>query len=207
MQGRSTSLLDILNLALGLLGCEPVDDYDDTGSKSADKVKRFIPMSIDKMQRDYIWKELLTTGILISVLDKPRYYEIPSDCLRPMGAKIDLSGEEVQTWIGSTISMKYEVIGQELMINYESDEPVDLFYVRREDDPTKWSSELEECICICIAMRACFLVTDNQNLLQQLQQDLLALTLPKARELQSKYAKNYSKHLPSGFSNLQARLG
>jgi hypothetical protein len=170
-------------------------------------VKRFIPMSIDKMQRNYTWKELLTDATLSPVVDKPRHYSLPADCLRPLGARLDLSGEETQTWIGSTVDLKYEIIGQEIVVNYESDEPLDLHYVRRDDDPTKWSSELEECICLCIAMRACFLVTDNQNLLQQLQQDLLALTLPKSRELQSKYASSSSKHLPSGFSNLRARIG
>ena len=56
-------------------------------------------------------------------------------------------------------------------------------------------------------MRACFLITDNQALLDQLRGDLLQLTLPKARELQSKYARNYNRYLPSGFSNLRTRIG
>jgi len=206
VQGRSTTLLDILNLSLGFLGVDEVADYDITNSTAADKCKRFMLLSIDKMQRDYIWKELLKTDTLVPVVDKPRFYEIPADCLRPMGAQIDTENY-TPTWAGASISLLYNVVGQELELNYEYDgTAVDLFYVRRDDDPTKWSSELEESIALCVAMRACFLVTDNQNLMQQLTGDLLSLTLPKARELQSKYAKNYAKLLPSGFSNLQARL-
>ena len=205
MQGRSTSLLDILNLSLGFLGVDEVADYDITNSTAADKCKRFMLLAIDKIQRDYIWKELLTTETLVAVVDEPLNYTIPSDCLRPMGAKLPLPSTP-ETWIGASVDLKYDVVGQDLVLNYETTDDVEMFFVRRDDDPTKWSSELEESIALCVAMRACFLVTDNQNLMQQLTGDLLSLTLPKARELQSKYAKNYAKLLPSGFSNLQARL-
>jgi hypothetical protein len=206
MQGRSTSLHDILNIALAFLGVDEVDDYDITDSTAADKAKRFMLLSIDKMQRDYIWKELLTTVELVPVFETPRFYQIPTDCLRPMGASIDLATYTPTTTYAALHNLRFDVIGQELETNYETDSPVNMFYVRRDDNPTKWSSELEECVALCVAMRACFLVTDNPNLLGQLQTDLLALTLPKARELQSKYARNYSTYLPSGFSNLQARL-
>jgi len=205
MQGRSTSLLDILNLSLGFLGVDEVTDYDTPNSTAADKCKRFMLLAIDKIQRDYIWKELLTTETLVAVVDEPLNYTIPSDCLRPMGAKLPLPSTP-ETWIGASVDLKYDVVGQDLVLNYETTDDVEMFFVRRDDDPTKWSSELEESIALCVAMRACFLVTDNQNLMQQLTGDLLSLTLPKARELQSKYAKNYAKLLPSGFSNLQARL-
>ena len=160
---------------------------------------------IDKMQRDYIWKELLTTETLVGVVGHPFNYSIPTDCLRPMGAKMPVP-DTPETWIGASIELTYDVVGQDLVLSYETTEDLDLFFVRRDDDPTKWSSELEESVALCVAMRACFLVTDNQNLMQQLTGDLLSLTLPKARELQSRYSKNYAKLLPSGFSNLQARL-
>lgn len=207
MQGRSTSNLDILNLALAFLGVDEVTDFDVTNSKGADKVKRFYNLVIDQIQRGYIWKELLTRTELVAVVDKPRFYDIPDSCLRPMGTRIDLTGlPQTTTFYDSTLGLRYDVEGQEIEVNYETDEAVELFHIRREDDPTKWSSELEEAIALGMATRACFLVTDNTNLLAQLQQDLHALTLPKARELQSKYAKNYSTLLPRGFSNLQARL-
>lgn len=206
MQGRSTTLLDILNLSLGFLGVDPVTDYDNTGSTAADKCKRFMLLAIDKMQRDYIWKELLTTEVLDVVVDEPFNYSIPTYCLRPIGAKLP-TPTVPETWIGASVTLQYDVIGQDLVLNYETTDDVELFFVRRDDDPTKWSSELEECVALCVAMRACFLVTDNPNLLQQLTGDLLSLTLPKARELQSKYAKSYPTYLPSGFSNLRARIG
>ena len=205
MQGRSQTLLDILNIALGMLGVDPVTDYDNTNSTAADKAKRFMLLSIDKMQRDYIWKELLTTRTLVKVAGEDYNYTLPDDCLRPMGANFGL-GTPI-TWLGAQQQMHYDVEGQELKVTFNTDEPVELFFVRREDDPSKWSSELEECVAICIAMRACFLVTDNQMLLEQLRGDLLQLSLPKARELQSKYARNYNSHLPSGFSNLRTRIG
>lgn len=205
MQGRSTSLLDVLNIALGMLGVDQVYDYNTTNSTAADKAKRFMLLSIDKMQRDYLWKELQTTQVLDKVIGDDYAYVIPYNCLRPMGAKIDM-GAPV-TWLGAQQQMQYEVEGQELKVTFNTDEPVELFFIRREDDPTKWSSELEECVALCVAMRACFLVTDNQALLDQLRGDLLQLTLPKARELQSKYARNYNRQLPSGFSNLRTRIG
>jgi len=205
MQGRSSTLLDILNLSLGFLGVDPVADYDNTGSTAADKCKRFMLLAIDEMQSNYLWKELLTTEELTLVVDKPRFYAIPSRCLRPVGALLDFS-DQPETWIGAGVSLKYQVVGQELEVNYETDSPLNLFFVRRDDDPTSWSSELERCVAYNVAINACFLVTDNQNLYQSLETKLNALTLPKARELQSKYAKNYPTYLPSGFSNLQARL-
>lgn len=205
MQGRSTSLLDVLNIALGMLGVDQVYDYNTTNSTAADKAKRFMLLSIDKMQRDYLWKELQTTQVLDKVIGDDYAYVIPYNCLRPMGAKVDFG--QPTTWLGAQQQMQYEVEGQELKVTFNTDEPVELFFIRREDDPTKWSSELEECVALCVAMRACFLVTDNQALLDQLRGDLLQLTLPKARELQSKYARNYNRQLPSGFSNLRTRIG
>ena len=205
MQGRSTSLLDVLNIALGMLGVDQVYDYNTTNSTAADKAKRFMLLSIDKMQRDYLWKELQTTQVLDKVIGDDYAYVIPYNCLRPMGAKVDFG--QPTTWLGAQQQMQYDVEGQELKVTFNTDEPVELFFIRREDDPTKWSSELEECVALCVAMRACFLVTDNQALLDQLRGDLLQLTLPKARELQSKYARNYNRQLPSGFSNLRTRIG
>lgn len=188
-----------------MLGVDQVYDYNTTNSTAADKAKRFMLLSIDKMQRDYLWKELQTTQVLDKVIGDDYAYVIPYNCLRPMGAKVDFG--QPTTWLGAQQQMQYEVEGQELKVTFNTDEPVELFFIRREDDPTKWSSELEECVALCVAMRACFLVTDNQALLDQLRGDLLQLTLPKARELQSKYARNYNRQLPSGFSNLRTRIG
>lgn len=202
MQGRSTSLLDVLNQSLALLGADADTSYDTPDTEAGLKMKPFIPRAIDEIQRAYFWQELLTQEVLVLIVDETNKYAIPDSCLRPIGIKLDAEIEQQLPYLGKRL-LKYEVIGN--VVTSFAEEP-ELFFIRRDDDPTKWSSELDDCICLASAVNAGFSITDNAPLIQMRQTQLETLVLPKARQLQSKYKTNVAKMLPRGFSQLAVRM-
>ena len=203
MTGRSNDLLDVMNQALALLGADPDTSYDNPDTAGGVKLKPFLPRAIDEIQRGYFWKELLTQNPLTAVVGEEGRYDIPADCLRPIGIKLDPTvTQENPRYAG--LMLKYEIVGQEVRTIATDPE---LFYIRREDDPTKWSSELDDAVCLAAAVNSGFTITDNAPLVQMRQTQLEQLVLPRARLLQSKYATNLAKYVPRGFSQLNIRMG
>lgn len=203
MQGRSDDLLDVLNLSLGLLGEIAVTSYDDPDTEAGKKAKRFIEFTIDEVQRDYIFQELITVDTLSSA-GESYHYAIPDDCLRPMGIRLSSYGDPDLHPLLQATGSTYQVEGNEIITTSSNPE---LLYIKRNDDPTKWSSELEQLIVLKLAVNAGYLITDNTQLIQMLEAKYENLALPKAKQLQSKYKRKPAKYMPTGFENLLARLG
>ena len=203
MTGRSTSLLDVLNHALALLGADPDISYDSPDTEAGRKMKPMLLRSIDEIQRGYFWKELLTQEALTLVSGETIHYSIPASALRPIGIKLAPDTVQAYSALGA-LALAYEIIGQEVITIAEDPE---LFFIRREDDPTKWSSELDDSICLAAAVNSGFTITDNAELVKMRQTQLEQLVLPRARLLQSKYATNLAKYMPRGFSQLRTRIG
>ena len=200
MSSISTDLKDVLNLSLGLLGEDAITDYDNPDSEAGIKMKRFMEFSINEVQRDYLWSELSTQTALLSS-DVDYEYDLPTDCLRPLGIRLNTVGVELHPFF-SNIEQSYILEGGKLT-TYAT-EP-ELFYIRSEIDPTKWSSEMEHCITLKLAINSGLLVCDNGGLVQMYEQKYEAMSLPRAKMLQSRKKTNVTKFIPEGFDNLATR--
>lgn len=205
MTGRETNLLGILNLSLAHLGEDEVLSFESPDSEAGIKLKRFIYQSIDEVQSNYLWQELLSTKTLTA--DTTDYYDgrnrfpLPDDCLRPLGLRLT----------STTVSHPYITFNQpEYLVEGDyiitSADDADLFYIKRDDDPVNWTSELQRCVAMSAAIDAAYLITDEAGITKNLIQKFEQITLPRAKLLQSKYKRNRGKGMPEGFSNLYARI-
>lgn len=201
MSSISTDLKDVLNLSLGLLGEDAITDYDNPDSEAGIKMKRFMEFSINEVQRDYLWSEL-STQIALVTSGVDYEYNLPADCLRPLGIRLNATSAEALHPFFTKLEQSYVLEGGKLT-TYASDP--ELFYIRSEVDPTKWSSEMEHCITLKLAVNAGLLVADNGGLVQMYEQKYEAMSLPRAKMLQSRKKTNVTKFIPEGFDNLATR--
>lgn len=203
MSSFSTDLKDVLNTSLGLLGEDEVTDYDSPDTEAGIKMRRFVDFSIREVQRDYLWVELGTKSTLTPTSGGEDYeYDLPSDCLRPLAIRYPSGSIQGHPYFND-LKPTYYLEGSSLFTTAESPE---LFYIRHEDDPTLWSSELENCIILKLAINSGYLITDNASLIQMYEQKFEALNLPKAKQLQSRKKTNTIKYIPDGFVNIQTRM-
>lgn len=198
MSSRSNNLLDVLNLVLAKLGEIEDSSYENPDTDAGKKVKRILPSAIDEVQREYLWSELITSAPLLST-DTEYEYEIPADSLRPLD--IIFPELPIHPYLES-YSGAYELKGNKVITM--SADPI-LEYIKRSDDPTEWSSELEDCIVLNAAINSGYLVTDNSSLINSYTQKYESLNLPRAKTLQAKKNTNVAKHLPANFRRLRAR--
>lgn len=195
----SNDLKDVLNLSLGLLGEDSITDYDTPDTEAAIKMKRYMDFSIVEVQRDYLWQELVTQSALLSS-DEEYEYVMPDDCLRPLDV-VGGDSLEIHPYF-EDFNYKYELVGN-VIKTYASDP--ELIYIKSELDPTQWSSEMEHCIALKLAINAGYLVTDNSAHIQRLEQKYEGLSLPKAKQLQSKKKTNATRFLKDNFINRRVR--
>lgn len=200
MKGRSITLLEIANKALGLLGEDPITTLDPPDTEAGIKLLTFFYDSIDEVQSSFYWHEL-TAQVLIGELDTANDLPmLPDDCLRPLGV-LDggLEGLEPTTLTKmlEQSSYRYKVEGNALITPFTDGY---LHYIRRSDDPTEWTAELQRCVYHCAAVNAAQLITSDSNIGSNILQKYEALVQPRARNLQSKY-KNSGVKYPHRFTN------
>ena len=210
MQGRAATLTDVANEVLGLLGEDPITDIDAPDTKAGTKLKVHFYTSIDEVQGSFFWQELITIETIAADetdhYDNRKRYALPVNCLRPMGVRLRKEeGAELPPTTYTRLMEKsdelYDVEGNWLLTYAES---VDILYIAREDDPTKWTSELLNTIVHCAAVNSGQSITDDPQIVSNLLQKYEQLVKPRAKQLQSKYKTN-DRDLPRGFSYWKAR--
>lgn len=205
MKGRSTSLLDIANKALGLLGEDSLTSIDPPDTEAGRKLMLFFYDSIDEVQSSFYWHELIEV-VKVSDLDTndDDLPLLPEDCLRPIhvseGAFEDLPPTTFTRLLEQT-SYRYRVEAGAL-ITPATD--ANLYYIRRSDDPEEWTAELQRCVYHCAAVNASQLITQDSNIGRNILEKYEALVQPRARNLQSKY-KNSGVKYPQRFNNNRIR--
>lgn len=205
MPGRSTTITDIANLALSLLGEDAVTDIADPDTEAGVKLKRWLYQSIDEVQSEYLWRELKThvadvTPDATDHYDGRKRYALPSDCLRPLGFKITDDSSALNPLvrqIGGYDDLEYEICGDFLITNMDS--TIDIIYIQRNDTPTSWTPELERCVAYNVAIKTGQNITSDMGVVKNLIVYYQTRIEPKARRLQSHYKGN-KKFLPRNYT-------
>ncbi len=202
--------MDVLNRALTLLGEKECTNWDSPSTGAGIKVKPWVLESIDEVISSFLWQEVMTSLDIEKEADlspdgRSRFV-LPSDCLRPLGYRY--TGTEAglpetaftrMSGMGMD-SNDYEIEGNELLTYGDE---ITLVYNRREDDPTKWTSELGRCIYHAAAINSGQSVTSDARIVANVLEKYERLVRPRARLLQSKYKKN-AQFLPQGFTYIRS---
>lgn len=205
MAGRSTTITDIANLALSLLGEDAVADIASPETEAGEKLSRWLYQAIDEVESEYLWRELQTHAADVTAdatdhYDGRKRYALPTDCLRPLGFKITDDSSALNPLvrqIGGYDDLQYEVCGDFLVTNMDS--TIDIIYVKRSDTPTEWTPELERCVAYNAAIKAGQNITSDFGIVKNLIVYYQTRIEPKARRLQSKYKGN-KKFLPRNYT-------
>ncbi len=206
MQGRLSTLLDVLNRALGVLGEKAETDYTTPTTAGGVNMKPWLLEAIDEVQGEYLWQEIMTTVTIAKDATDAHAglhrFALPADCLRPLGFRFPTNAlpSSALTQYLSTGENFYEIEGNWLLCYADS---IDLIYNRREDDPTNWTAELGRCIYHCAAVNSAQSITSDAGITANVLERYIKLVKPLSRLLQAKYRTN-AKFLPEGFSYVNA---
>jgi hypothetical protein len=210
MQGRATNITEVANEVLGLLGEDPVTDITVAlpDTKAGIKLKVHLYTSIDEVQRSFYWQELTTPETIAADAtdhyDGRKRYALPANCLRPIGVRFNDSEPLPETTYSKLMEKSDDFYGVEGNFLITSAESVDILYIRREDNPTEWTSELQGCIVHAAAVNAGQSITGDPQIVSNVLQKYEQLVKPHAKRLQSIYKTN-DRELPRGFSYWKAR--
>lgn len=208
MQSRASTLTDVANRVLGLLGEEPVTDIASPDTGAGIKLNVHLLDSIDEVQGSFYWQELIRyesiTADATDHFDGRKRYALPNNCLRPLGVRYTSAGQLPATTYTQIVeySDEYYTIENNWLITYA--QSADIGYIVRSDDPTEWTPELLNCIVHCAAVNSGQSITDSPQIVRNILEKYEQLVMPRARRLQSMYKTN-QRYLPKGFTYLAIR--
>ena len=195
----SNTAKDIVNKALALLASPPVGHFDPESDEFPDTVAGqtiagFYDWSVEEAQSMYSWQELLMESSVQAEGQRdswgrnvfPYMQEIP-DVLRVLGVRT--VGEEEHPSLYSVIqptdsNVSYEISGGKIF-SWNNVESLQVSYIGKELDPSKWSPELSRVVIYTIASNSAFSITQNGDLSMMLFQKLQEVVLPMAQFMQA----------------------
>lgn len=147
--------VDICNIALTSLGDQRIVSLSDNNERARLCDARFADVR-DAVLRSYTWNCAMTRASLVQNVEPPAWgftfsYALPSDCLRV----VDIQSYEIP----------YEVEGRNILTDASS---VQLLYVKRLTDTTKYDSILVQAIGARLAMEIAEPLTGRRDLRQDM---------------------------------------
>lgn len=159
------SSTEICNLALVLLGQEPIITLDDT-SKAARLCSRLYNPTLEALLRAYPWSFAIKRVKLAQEVETPVFgflyqYALPSDCMRIVSTSIP--------------DYKFKVENNKIL----TDEPeVELRYVRKTESANDFDSQFVQVLALRLAKVMCQTLTADQDLYVKItQQEMQAIVL------------------------------
>lgn len=209
MAGLPSSLTDVANLALELIGEAPINNIDTSDDITSQTIRRWIDVVIREVQMDIHWNENYSDLVeLTPVTDDfagvagQYQYLLPTDFLQvyEISARPNLSSPttsvDVRGW--ATPWWKLE---QGYLIARSAN--IVMLYGRYNDDVSSWSSQQLEVIYTALATKICYLITNNQAKSQEME---VKLKLVKDQAYSSRQNKGRSyKTRPGFFGMARAR--
>jgi hypothetical protein len=146
----ATSVVSLVNNALGLIGAEFITSMDDP-KRAAQLAKQFFPDTRDAVLRAFSWNCVEKAVVLAPLAQTPPFkwayqFQLPSDFLRV------ISIEE---------STEYKVQGRKLLANVNT---ISLTYIYREQDVSQYDPLLASCIEARLASQLAIPVLENTGL-------------------------------------------
>jgi len=158
------STVEVVNVALSMIGEDPITSLQDDDQTARIANLRF-PTVRDAVLRNHPWNVAKTRQQLARSIDDPPFgwkyrYALPNNWLRTI--RINNYHEHWYTY-----GRHYEIEGRFMLTNLEK---VQLVYVRRLEDVTKWDSLLTEVIAARLAAELAMSITQDRAISQQMYQ-------------------------------------
>lgn len=160
-----TSAVAIANRALYKLGELPISAFGDT-TKQARTINSMFAIVRDDELRAHRWSFSISRAQLAASVTTPLFgysnaFPLPNDCLRVLMVGNWLPGVDFSDYRNGTDSQEWVIEGRDILA-YE-DGLVNLRYIRREEDTTKWDSSFVESFACRLAAECCETLTQSSN--------------------------------------------
>lgn len=153
------SVVAICNLALDLLGEQPIASLDDPG-KNAGLCKRNYELARDASLRSYPWNCAKARTQIAAQYLGPEWgvehaYPLPVDCLRVLGVQDEVPND-----------IRWRVEGRRILSTAAA--PLNVLYVAKVTDPSAFDALLVQAIAARLAAILCFPVTGKDTMSERL---------------------------------------
>lgn len=148
----ANSKVSICNNALLLIGCNPITSLTD-GNKAANACNLVFDRTLDTLLRMHLWNFAVTRATLASEVTAPAFgyansYPLPADYIRLVGLEDH--------------SMVYKIESGKLLTDSDV---VNLIYIARIEDVTKYDPLFVEAFVLMLAMNLSYiLIGSNQRI-------------------------------------------
>lgn len=158
----ATSDVAIANLALTKLGDLRITALSDN-TKPAREINAIYGMLRDKLQRTYNWRfcvkrAALAADVATPVFDYSYQYSIPTDCLRVLQINAYYPAPDLSDLISSG-GQEYVIEGGKILTR--SSGVLNLRYLARIEDTTRFDSSFDEAFSALIAYNVCEALTQS----------------------------------------------
>ena len=158
----ATSDVAIANLALTKLGDLRITALSDN-TKPAREINAIYGMLRDKLQRTYNWRfcvkrAALAADVATPVFDYSYQYSIPTDCLRVLQINAYYPAPDLSDLISSG-GQEYVIEGGKILTR--SSGVLNLRYLARTEDTTRFDSSFDEAFSALIAYNVCEALTQS----------------------------------------------
>lgn len=148
----------IANLALGVLCQRTIADFDQEKNNDALWFKTNYAHIRNELLSAYPWNFARGRALLPMLVEKPAFgwkyaYELPSDLLSPLPLTEHADEDGV--------SPAMEIEGNQLLCDVDG--PLRFRYVRRMEDPAKFSQNFVNCLVPFLASRAAHKITGKRS--------------------------------------------
>lgn len=160
----ATSDVAIANLALTKIGDLRITSLSDN-TKPAREVNAVYSMLRDKLQRTYNWRFCVKRAVLAAestapVFDYSYQYPVPSDCLRILQINAYYPAPDLSDLISSG-GQEYVLEGGKILTRTSGS--LNLRYLARITDPTKFDTSFDEAFASSIAYNVAEALTQSDS--------------------------------------------
>lgn len=144
---------EIANLALLKLGKNPITTIEDKSDHHASIIKQTWPLLRDSELRNHAWLFAISRASLPALAEAPAFgfnfaYQLPADYLR----LVSVNGETMPydpSVYSPDAYVCWQVEGRKILTNFDA--PIQVRYLRREEDTSLWDASFIELFACRIA--------------------------------------------------------
>lgn len=158
-----TAKIEIINMALGYLGAEPVSDVDEK-TEQARQARLFYAMTRDSVLRAFPWTFALKQWNVAAVKNAPAFKEFKYGCQTPVDCLRFLHAADP--------TVVCERAGKYV---YADQNPIDIIGISRIDNEDEFDAVFTEVFALKLAIQLSIVLSDDKGLRDRLRADYDAL--------------------------------
>ena len=177
--------LDVVNVALGRLGEQVLNDYDEQNATGR-TVRRFWDQARQEVLRVHDWNFAIKRAKLPELATAPLFnwenaYQLPNDFLR----LVSFNGIEL-----SELPTRFEIEGDQLLTDQDT---AQIRYVYDVEDIARWDSLSTKALAIKLAADMAMTFKSSVTLLDRLTQEYEGLTAQVARRVDANESRGFRR--------------